>query len=293
MQQAEVLLFELLMEINRRPVPFGEYTARALWADPHTSERMLAYHLDETVDLASRNRAFVDRSVAWIVSHFGLAPGATVADFGCGPGLYAERLARAGLLVTGIDFSDNSIRYAREIAAAEGLEIDYIHTDYLGFETDQRYDLILMIMCDFCALNPVQRAVLLRRYRSMLADGGRILLDVYSPKMFDERRETATYASNLMEGFWSPGDYFGFLTTFKYEDERLLLDKYTIVERDRIKRIYNWLQCFTLQDVKTECADCGLQVVESWGDVAGAAFDPGATEFAMVAKAAGDGSGAG
>ncbi|MBU1948523.1 MAG: class I SAM-dependent methyltransferase [Candidatus Eisenbacteria bacterium] len=115
---------------------------------------MLAYHLDETVDAASRNRKFIDRSVTWIVSHFDLAPGARVADFGCGPGLYAERLAREGLFVTGIDFSDNSIRYARETAAARGLEIEYIHADYLDFETDQCYDPIMLIMCDFCALSP-------------------------------------------------------------------------------------------------------------------------------------------
>ena len=81
MQQQEMLLFELLMEINRRPEPFAEYTACELWADPHTSERMLAYHLDETVDVASRNHAFLDRSADWIVSHFGLGAGATVADF--------------------------------------------------------------------------------------------------------------------------------------------------------------------------------------------------------------------
>ena len=277
-------MFELLMEINRRPVPFGEYTARTLWADPHTSERMLAYHLDETVDLASRNRAFVGRSVAWIVSHFGLAPGATVADFGCGPGLYAQRLARAGLVVTGIDFSDNSIRYARETAAVERLEIEYIHTDYLDFETEQRYDLILMIMCDFCALSPVQRAVLLRKFRSLLADGGRILLDVYSPKMFDERRETATYASNLMEGFWSPDDYFGFLNSFKYEDERLLLDKYTIVEPSRIRLFYNWLQHYGVDELTAELEENGFVAQDVYSDVAGEAYKTDSPVLAVVAQ---------
>ena len=279
-------MFEFLLEVNRRPEPFAEYTARELWTDPHTAGQMLAYHLNETVDVASRNRAFLDRSAEWIVSHFGLGAGATVADFGCGPGLYAQRLARAGLNVTGVDFSANSLQYAREMAADEGLDIDYVEADYLGFETNRRFDLVMMIMCDFCALSLDQRASLLRKFRSMLADGGAVLLDVYSPKMFEARHETATWAPNFMDGFWSPREYFGFLNTFKYDDERLLLDKYTIVERDGIRRFYSWLQCFTLQDVESECADCGLQVVENWGDVAGAAYDPDATEFAVVARAA-------
>jgi SAM-dependent methyltransferase len=283
-------LFELLTEINRRPEPFEEYTARELWTEPHTSERMLAYHLDETLDMASRKTAFIDRSVDWIVSHFGLAPGGRVADFGCGPGLYAERLARAGLAVTGIDFSDRSLEYARETAAGAGLEIEYVHADYLEFETDRRYDLILLIMCDYCALNPTQRVILLRKFHSLLAAGGSILLDVYSPKMFDSRTETATWARNLMDGFWSPNDYFGFLNTFKYEDPRVLLDKYTIVERERIRHIYNWLQCFTLEEIGRESAACDLEIGGHWGDVAGGAYDPSAAEFAVAMKATGAGA---
>lgn len=278
-------MFDFLLEVNRRPEPFAEYTARELWADPHTSEKMLALHLNESVDAASRNHAFLDRSADWIVSHFELESGAKVADFGCGPGLYAQRLATDGLDVTGIDFSANSLGYARERASDAGLDINYIEADYLDFESDRRFDLVMMIMCDFCALSPKQRSTLLRKFRLMLADGGAILLDVYSSKMFDSREEGATYARNLLDGFWSPDDYFGFLTTMKYDEERLLLDKYTIVERDRTRCVFNWLQCFAPAEVENEFAGCGLQVLEYLGDVAGGVYDPASTEFAIVARA--------
>ena len=286
MRQKEMLLFEKLAELNRRPEPFGEYTASSLWADPYTSERMLAFHLNETVDAASRNPGFLDRSVAWMLSHFGLAPGASVADFGCGPGLYAQRLASAGLKVTGVDFSGNSIKYARDTAAREGLEIEYIQKNYLEYESEERFDLVMMIMCDFCALSPAQRAIMLRKFHSMLSVGGRILFDAYLPGMFAGREEGASYSQNLMEGFWSPNEYFGFLNTFKYEEELVVLDKYTIVEKAHTRQIFNWLQCFTPQDIERECADFGLQLVKTWGDVAGAEYDPKASEFAIVLKVA-------
>ena len=277
-------LFDFLLEVNRRPKPFSEYTARELWTDPHTSEQMLAYHLNENIDAASRNPAFIERSVEWIVSHFGLSSGSKVADFGCGPGLYTQRLARAGAKVTGLDFSANSIRYAREKATAENLNIDYIETDYLDYDTDCRFDLIMMIMCDFCALNPDQRSLLLNKFRTLLADGGAILLDVYSASMFNRREESATYELNLLNGFWSPDDYYGFLNTFKYDEERVLLDKYTIVERGRTRQVFNWLQCFEPSEVKSEFDSCGLQVVELFGDVAGKAYDLDADESAVVAR---------
>lgn len=127
--------------------------------------------------------------------------------------------------------------------------------------------------------------MLLRRLRSFLAPGGRILLDVYSPAMLDTRNETAIYAPNLMDGFWSSERYFAFLNTFKYERLRVLLDQYTIVGRDRVRRVFNWFQCFTPADLDIESATCGVPVLERWGDVAGSPFNPNATEFAIVAEA--------
>ncbi len=283
MQPRGTAVFDFLLEVNRRPEPFAEYTARDLWTDPHTSGQMLAYHLKETVDAASRNHAFLDRSADWIVSHFELESGAKVADFGCGPGLYAQRLATHGLDVTGIDFSANSLRHAREQASNAGLDIDYIEADYLGFESDRRFDLVMMIMCDFCALSPDQRAVLLRKFRSMLADGGAILLDVYGVRMFDEREESTTYAPNLMDGYWADAEYFGFVQSYKYQAAQVILDKYTIVERDRTRWIYNWFQCFTPESLESEFAEHDLQIAEYLGNVAGGSYDPEATEFAVVA----------
>ncbi|HEY5102602.1 MAG TPA: bifunctional 2-polyprenyl-6-hydroxyphenol methylase/3-demethylubiquinol 3-O-methyltransferase UbiG [Steroidobacteraceae bacterium] len=51
--------------------------------------------------------------------------GARVLDVGCGGGLLAEALARAGAQVTGIDLAPGMIEVARLHAAAENLQIDY------------------------------------------------------------------------------------------------------------------------------------------------------------------------
>ena len=110
-------MFKDLVEINRRPEPFQFYTANELWTEEHTANQMLAYHLNDEVDASSRNSKFIEKSVEWIVSHFHVDKNTAIADFGCGPGLYANRLAERGATVTGIDFSDNSLRYARKIAA--------------------------------------------------------------------------------------------------------------------------------------------------------------------------------
>jgi len=282
----EAGLFALLAEANARPEAFSRYTARDLWTDEHTSERMLAFHLDGSRDISSRKTGFIDRSVDWMATRFGIGPATRVADFGCGPGLYAIRLARRGARVTGIDFSARSLDYARQAARAEGLDIAYVQQDYLGFESADRFDLACLIMCDFCALGPAQRRGLLARFRSLLAPGGRLLLDVYSLRAFAQREEQATYAPNLLDGFWSPRPYYGFLNTFCYDAEKVVLDRYTIVEPDRVRTVYNWLQYFDLPALEGELAANGWRVEEALGDVAGSALDPDAPEFAVVAAPA-------
>lgn len=276
-------LFLDLEKISQRPEPFEFYTASELWTDEHTSAQMLSFHLNEDVDLSSRNIRFIDRSVAWLVGHLGIIRGTRVADFGCGPGLYTLRLAECGADVTGIDFSTRSIEYARNQATTSGLDINYIHKNYLEFDTADRFDIVLMIMCDFSALSPIQRKTLLMKFGSILNPGGHVVLDVHSMAAFENYAKPSRYAMNLQNGFWSSEPYYGFLNTFKYGKEKVTLDKYTIVERTRTWVIYNWLQYFSVESLNDEFQDAGLTIAEVYSDVAGTPYDAKAGEFAVVA----------
>ena len=277
-------MFEKLKDINLRPKPFEFYTADELWTNEHTSQKMLEYHLNESIDLSSRDHAFIDRSVEWMVSRFDINSDTHIVDFGCGPGLYAYRLAERGAKVTGIDFSTRSIKYAKQAAANKGLAIEYIHQNYLEYETDQKFDLIIMIFCDFCPLSPSQSKILLNKFHRFLIPDGRVLLDVSSLSAFQERQECAVYEHNLLNGFWSSDDYYGFLNTFKYEQEKVTLDKYTIIEQQRNQIVYNWLQYFSPDRLKQEFKENGFDIEDFYSNVAGDSFAPDSSEFAVVAR---------
>jgi SAM-dependent methyltransferase len=277
-------MFNELKKINLRPKPFQFYTANALWTDEHTSQKMLEYHLDESVDLSSRKKEFIERSVKWILSHFGIDRHTAIADFGCGPGLYTTPFAEHGADVTGINFSERSIRYAKETARRKALDIDYECWDYLEFETKKRFDLITMIMCDYCALSPIQRRKMLTRFKSLLKADGEVLLDVYSLNAFDQKEQVSTYEHRQLDGFWSKEDYYGFLNTFKYEEEKVIVDKYTIIEKARTWTVYNWLQYFSPDALRKEFEVNGFKIEEFYSDVAGKPFSSKSTEFAIVAR---------
>jgi len=279
-------MFEELGRINERPEPFEFYTASDLWTDEHTSAQMLSFHLNEAIDVSSRNAQFIKRSVEWIASRFNIGKDTKIADFGCGPGLYATRLANRQANVTGIDFSRRSIEYAKEVSASEQLNIKYVKQNYLDFETEDRFDLVLMIMCDLCALGPTQRRGILSKFYKILKPGGLVLLDVYSLAAFDQREEVATYEVNLLNGFWSPNKYYGFLNTFKYEEEKVVLDKYTIVESERTRTVYNWLQYFAPEEMEREFVEGCFSIEGLYSDVTGNPYDRKSSEFAVIAKKA-------
>lgn len=277
-------MFEELERINERPEPFQFYTTKDLWTDEHTSKQMLSFHLNETIDVSSRNTEFINRSVEWIVAEFNIGIESKIADFGCGPGLYTARLAKRGANVTGIDFAGRSIEYAKDVAAREQLNISYVNQNYLEFETEDRFDLVLLIMCDFCALSPAQRKALLSKFHKILKPTGSVLLDVYSLSAFEQREEAATYELNQLNGFWSPHKYYGFLNIFKYDEEKVVLDKYTIIEFEHTRQVFNWLQYFAPEDLEREFKEASFSVKGFYSDVAGTFYDRKSREFAVVAN---------
>ena len=277
-------MFNQLQNIVSRPKPFEIYTTDFLWTDEHTAQQMLKHHLDPAVDISSRKHAFIDRSASWIIERFTLQPGKAVIDFGCGPGLYTQRLARCGAQVIGVDFSANSLEYARKQAAAENLDIQYIQQSYFEYEGTNRVDLISMIFCDFCAMSPSQRALMLNKFTCLLKPGGQVLLDVFSLAGYEHRQENASFTYYPVGGFWSGQAYFEFASTYKYEAEDVVLDKYTLIEANRTREVYNWLQYFSKEGLAREFAQAGLRIHTWLGNVAGDAFDETSDEFAVIAE---------
>ena len=92
------------------------------------------------------------------------------------------------------------------------------------------------------------------------------------------------YERNQLEGFWSSEDYYGFLNTFKYDEDKVTLDKYTIIEKDRTRVVYNWLQYFNKDSLQEEFEKNGFEAQEFYSDVAGSTFSPDSPDMAVVAR---------
>jgi SAM-dependent methyltransferase len=277
-------VFEALAALAVRPALYSRSTTPELWTDPHLSARMLAAHLDPDVDSSSYRLDHLKEVAAWLVERFGIGAGVRVADFGCGPGLYTTRFARAGAEVTGIDLSARSLAHAARLADEAGVRVRYVRADYLAYRERTRFDLITLIMRDYCALSPDDRGALLRTVRAHLAPGGSFAFDVDAAAAFDSVREQAGYAPRLMDGFWAPGPYAGFHHTHRYPEARVSLDRYDIFEPSRHRAFFNWVRYFTPDELRAELRAAGFGTVEILGDLAGGRYEESAPSFAAVAR---------
>ncbi|NLS11875.1 class I SAM-dependent methyltransferase [Vibrio sp. SM6] len=277
-------MYQHLEQAAEKPPLWSAYTAELLWADPYIATQMLQYHLNPNIPAASRHFDFIDESVGWLIKQGQLSETSRTIDFGCGPGLYTQRLKARGIgTVVGLDFSRNSLNYAAEQAQHADLAIEYHYGNYLDYQDERKFDLISLVMCDFCALNPTQRAQLLAKFKTLLAPNGIIALDVYTQRRFAAQPASLQLGKNTMNHFWSADDYWCIQASFTYDADLVTLDKYTVIEAARQQIVYNWLQHFTRAMLEQELQLHELEIDSVYDDLCGKPHSD-ADEMALIIR---------
>lgn len=201
-------IFDAFLALDTRPALFAPGDAN-IWTDDHLKKGMLAAHLEEENDAASYRPAKRSAVLRFLEERCPQATHPRVLDIGCGPGMYATALCESGRAVTGIDFSSNSIAYARRTAAENGHSIRYLEGDYLLTDFNEAegrgYDAAIMISCDFGVLSADNRALLLRKVFAALRPGGAFLFDVMTTKR-SPGSETRSWKCGK-GGYWSDSAY--------------------------------------------------------------------------------------
>jgi SAM-dependent methyltransferase len=121
----------------------------------------------------------VDREVAGLIERLKPAPGATILDLGCGPGLHGNRLGARGYRVTGIDIAQPVVDYAQAQADAAGLPCRYQRGSFLEMSFHEEFTAAFLANSTFNHLDEPALTELLRRIRRALVPGGTFACEVY------------------------------------------------------------------------------------------------------------------
>jgi SAM-dependent methyltransferase len=271
------IMYSMLKSYLCKPKLY-EKTQAKFWNDPHISKGMLRTHLDPNTDAASRKPETIERSVEWISSL--LPHGAKLLDIGCGPGLYTSRLSERGFCVTGLDFSERSIEYAK----AQDAKTEYVLQDYLEMEFEDVFDMVTLIWCDYGALIPQDRHNLLDRVNKALKPGGLFLFDVFSSIMYAGCDEQTSWEVCEDGGFWSPNPHICLNAQYHYCENNIGLKRTVVVEDGDIRSYSIWNTCFTKESLASEVKPHGFDVVDYYSDVTGKPYDDDSETICVVLR---------
>ena len=246
---------EIIKE-TQKPAIYTKGTA-SMWEDEYISQFLLEAHIDPDMDLASRNKVAIEKTVKWMFTTVD-GKNMNILDLGCGPGLYCELMAQRSHKITGMDFSKRSINYATTQAKKKKLDINYQHANYMSLDYENQFDLIIMIYCDFGALIPKERDIVIKNIYRALKPGGFFIFDslnLNSTESFCKNREWEM----KQDGFWKNSPYLVLSEPFKYDEGRVFLDQHTVIDENGDFKIYRfWNQCFDGPEMLAELSKYGF-----------------------------------
>jgi len=257
--------FTDIIEFAEKPQIYTEGNA-VMWTDDHISKQLLDVHLNPDIDLASRRRTSIKSTVDWILNSVNLEK-MNILDLGCGPGLYAELMAERGHKVTGVDFSKNSIEYARSEAIKKNMDIEYVNLNYLELHEENKYDLVMMVFTDFGVLIPEARKKLLHNVYRALKPGGTFIFDVLSDK--DIETKVAEKSWGVEErGFWKDRPHLILSDSFYYPKDKVILYQHIVIDNSDNFDVYRfWTHFFKSDDLKKMLGQEGFEKIECHYDV--------------------------
>lgn len=261
---------------NPDPEPWAEGN-KLSWDDPAFSERILAEHLSQEHDEASRRTELIDAHVDWLHTALLKGKSSNVLDLCCGPGLYTSRLAKLGHTCTGIDFGPASIHYAKETAKAEKLNIAYTQGDIRHTDYGSDYDLITVIFGEINVFKKDDFLAIAKKAKAALRKGGILLLEAHTFEAVAEIGESAPFWYSEESGLFSDRPHICLIESFWDEDEQAATMRYHIVDAatGEVSRQAWSTQAYTEDDYEAVLRKAGFKEIifhDSFGEVEDDAF---------------------
>jgi len=260
-----------------------EQSAAKFWDDEHISNEMLKSHLDPVNDGATNNHAFVRESVRWISEIAPAEKYRALLDLGCGPGVYAELFDKAGYRVTGMDYSERSIHYARASAQANNAQVTYKRCNYLTLNDRTQFNMVTMINYDFGALSTDNRAALLKNVHAALIKNGLFIFDVFTPQKFSDLNENRSWECSS-GGFWSPEPYLSLNSVYRYDEQNTILRQHIVMTEHGVNCYNLWDHAFIESELIRDLKNAGFIVKGLYGNIAGRKYDGEGKEMCVVAQ---------
>jgi SAM-dependent methyltransferase len=181
-----------------------------------------------------------------------------ILDLCCGFGRISAELARRGFSVTGVDITESYLRTAKEDAAWENLEIEYIKADARDFVRPGFFDSAVNLYISIGYFSdPNDDLQLVRNVYESLKEGGSFIIETLG-------KEIAV--RDFIEGEWFEKAGFTVLTEYEALDSWTLLKNRWILIKDGYRREKVFTQrLYAASELRALLLQAGFSGVEIYG----------------------------
>jgi len=266
------------------PAPWSE-GEKIPWNDPAFSERMLAEHLSQAHDAASRRFEKIDEHVRWIHGELLSGRATRVLDLGCGPGLYTSRLARLGHECVGIDFAPAPIRHAAEAATRDGLPCTYHLGDLRTADYGAGFGLAMLVFGEFCVFRPSDAEGILAKAFDALAPGGLLLLEPHTCAAVRRMGERGASWQAKPRGLFSDRPHLFLAESFWGEATQTATSRCYVIDAagGEVSRSVSTVQAYREEQYRAMLTGRGFESVRFFPSLTGVEDPSQQDYFALVA----------
>ena len=253
------LTIQEIIDRDATPKPWAE-GEKIPWNQPDFSERMLAEHLTQSHDMASRRSETIDRHVQWIHDELLGSLPVRILDLGCGPGLYASRLAALGHKCVGIDFSPASIRHAKQQAEASSLDCQYTLAAVRIAEFGDGFDMVMMVFGEFNVFRQSDAEAILRKAKAALRSGGLLLLETHPLATVKMIAAQPSSWHSATSGLFSERPHLWMQESFWDDESQTTTQRFFVIEADgcKVTRHACTYQGYSDDQYVTLLGECGF-----------------------------------
>lgn len=233
------------------------------WKD-YYSEENIGFFGDLYNDFR-KDRAPVEAGFA--IKALGLQKGEKVLDLCCGMGHNSIYLARQGLHVWGVDYSDYSTMKAKEFAAKEGVETIFWKGDAREIPWFEEFDAVVMLFNSFgYSQEDEENLEILRRIVSVLKSRGRFLIDFLSRDFAVSLAKKGSVEFKVNDGQHQQVSY-------QFDPKSAIFRIKRVIFKEEDKREFNMSQkAYTYSELNYLMEGVGLEIREVYGGYEGDSF---------------------